>query len=71
MGIGGDIGIGEVAIGIVTLNPAAILDGARRTATSYLIGEITAPIMEPVKETLGNFYADVDWIDIAENCPLW
>lgn len=71
MGIGGYLGIGEMLVGVVTLNPAAIIDGARRTATSYVVGEIAAPIVEPIKDAVGDFYSDVDWVDIAENCPLW
>lgn len=50
MGIGMIIGGIEAVAGVVTLNPALIADGARRAATSYVIGEA----LEPIKEVLGD-----------------
>ena len=67
MGIGGYIGIGEMIVGVFTLNPAVIADGARRTATSVVVGEITAP----VKEALGDVYADTDWGNVIDTCTTW
>lgn len=40
----------EAVAGVVTLNPALIADGARRAATSYVIGEA----LEPIKEVVGD-----------------
>lgn len=40
----------ETVAGVVTLNPALIADGARRAATSYVIGEA----LEPIKEVVGD-----------------
>lgn len=45
----------EAVAGIVTLNPAMIADGARRTATSYVIGEA----LEPIKEVVGEGVSDL------------
>ncbi len=50
MGIGMIIGGLEAVAGVVTLNPALIADGARRAATSYVIGEA----LEPIKEVVGD-----------------
>ncbi len=50
MGIGMIIGGIEAVAGVVTLNPALIADGARRAATSYVIGEA----LEPIKEVVGD-----------------
>ena len=50
MGIGMIIGGLEAVAGVVTLNPALIVDGARRAATSYVIGEA----LEPIKEVVGD-----------------
>ena len=55
MGIGMIFGAIEAAAGIVTLNPAMIVDGARRTATSSLIGEA----LEPIKEVVGEGVSDL------------
>lgn len=55
MGIGMIFGAVEAVAGIVTLNPAMIVDGARRTATSYLIGEA----LEPIKEVVGEAVSDL------------
>ena len=55
MGIGMIFGAIEAAAGIVTLNPAMIVDGARRSATSYLIGEA----LEPIKEVVGEGVSDL------------
>ena len=55
MRIGMIIGGLEAFAGIVTLNPALIADGARRTVTSYVIGEA----LEPVKELVGDGISDV------------
>lgn len=45
----------EALAGIVTLNPALIADGARRTVTSYVIGEA----LEPAKDLVGDGMSDV------------
>lgn len=67
MGLGGYLGIGETLLGICSGNPPVIVDGVKRTLRSIVIREITAPI----KEELGDIYADTDWVDVADNCPLW
>lgn len=55
MGIGMIIGGIEAIAGVVTLNPTLIVDGGRRVATSYIIGEA----LEPVKEFIGDGASDI------------
>lgn len=45
----------ETVAGVVTLNPGMIADGARRVATSYVIGEV----MEPIKDVVGDGISDL------------
>lgn len=45
----------EAIAGVVTLNPTLIVDGGRRVATSYIIGEA----LEPVKEFIGDGASDI------------
>lgn len=59
MGIGMIIGAIEAAAGVVTLNPVMIADGARRAATSYVIGEALEPIKEVVGEGVSNLIDSV------------
>ena len=68
--------LAEPAVGLITANPVAIVDGLTGAAKSWATGkildsEILAPIVEPVKDSLGEVFGDVDWADIAENSPFW
>lgn len=49
------IGGVEALAGVITLNPAMIVDGGRRVATSYVIGEA----LEPVKELVGDAVSNI------------
>lgn len=55
MSIGMIIGGVEALAGVITLNPSMIVDGGRRVATSYVIGEA----LEPVKELFGDAVSNI------------
>lgn len=60
MGFGMILGGIEAATGLVTLNPGLIVDGVRRAATSYVVGEILEPVKEVVGEGVSNLIDSVN-----------
>lgn len=71
MSIGIIIGGVKALAGVVTWNPVLVADGVLDAGKSFLIGNLTAPITEPIKETIGNVMGDADWVEIAETCSMW
>lgn len=55
--------LGQVAIGLYTGNSQMVLRGAVGTFAN-------SPLAEPLKNAIGNIYADVNWAEIAENYPF-
>ncbi len=71
IGLGTIYHLGEAALGVFTANPVLVVDGLLGAGKSYLMGEIMSPITEPIKEAVGDFYADTDWIEVIDTCPTW
>ena len=71
IGVGTIYHLGEAAFGLFTANPVLVVDGLLGAGKSYFIGEIMSPITEPIKDAVGEFYADTDWAEVIEVCPTW
>lgn len=71
VGIGTLYHLGEAVVGVCTANPVLIADGLIGAGKSYVMGEIMSPITEPIKDAIGDFYSDVDWVDVIDTCPSW
>ena len=68
--------IAEAAAGLVTANPALLVDGLTGAAKSWVTGQLLdsdllAPVVEPVKDLVGETFDDVEWSDIADTSAFW
>ena len=68
--------LAEATAGLITANPALIIDGltgvAKSWATSQILdSELLAPVVDPVKDFVGETFDDVEWSDIADTSAIW
>lgn len=68
--------LAEAAAGLVTANPALLVDGLTGAAKSWVTGQLLdsdllAPVVEPVKDLVGETFDDVEWSDIADTSAFW
>jgi len=71
------MGIGTIFHGVMAVtnlctgNVVGALTEASVAVQSYAIGEVLSPVTDPIKDFVGDAFAETDWADIVDTYPFW